>query len=211
MGKRTEIIVVNDGSKDRTADLVRELQKDRADLKLIDYSPNCGKGNAIKKGFEAATEEIVMILDADMTVAPEELMRFFQPLNKGICHFVNGTRLIYPREDQSMRFLNQLGNKCFCFLMTFLTGQTLTDTLCGTKALYKSDFQHIKMGLDKWGDFDLLFGAAKAYNRILEVPVHYKSRKSGESKMKSFQHGLHLLRACYLGFCELIFIPRKKF
>ncbi len=210
MGKRTEIIVVNDGSSDRTAELVRELQQENPDLKLIDYSPNRGKGNAIKAGFESATEEVIMILDADMTVAPEELPRFFDPLNKGLCQFVNGTRLVYPREDASMRFLNQLGNKVFCLLMTFITGQTLTDTLCGTKAMYKKDFKSIKMGLDKWGDFDLLFGAAKMGNRILEVPVHYKSRKAGVSKMKSLEHGLHLLRACFLGFRELIFIPRRN-
>jgi len=180
-------------------------------LKLIDYSPNKGKGNAVKMGFEAATEEVIMILDADMTVAPEELPRFFHPLNRGLCQFVNGTRLIYPREGQSMRFLNQLGNRTFCLLMSFIIGQTLSDTLCGTKALYKKDFKNIKMGLDKWGDFDLLFGAAKAYSRILEIPVHYKSRKSGESKMKSFQHGIHLVWACFLGFRELIFIPHRKF
>ncbi|MBN1870871.1 MAG: glycosyltransferase [Candidatus Omnitrophica bacterium] len=208
MGKRTEVIVVNDGSLDRTAEYVKGMQKEKRDLRLIDYKPNKGKGNAIREGFEAATEEIIMILDADMTVAPEELPRFFEPLNKGICQFVNGTRLVYPQENQSMRFLNQLGNKVFSLIMTFITNQTLTDTLCGTKAMYKQDSKHIHMGLDKWGDFDLLFGAAKVNSKILEVPVHYKSRKSGRSKMKSFRHGIHLLWACFMGFRELVFIPR---
>jgi glycosyltransferase involved in cell wall biosynthesis len=145
-----------------------------------------------------------MILDADIAVPPEELPRFFEPLNKGICDFVNGSRMVYPMEKESMRFLNLLGNKAFGLIMTFLVGQNITDTLCGTKALYKKDFKYIKMGADKWGDFDLLFGIAKLGGIIVEMPVHYMARKSGKSKMKTLQHGIHLLRACFRGFKELI-------
>jgi glycosyltransferase involved in cell wall biosynthesis len=205
MGKMTEIIVVNDGGTDKTVQRVKDFQKEFPDLKLIDYSPNQGKGYAVKKGFEEATQEILVILDADLSVLPEELPRFFNPLNKAMCQFVNGTRMVYPMENQAMRTLNLLGNKLFGFIMSFITQQTLTDTLCGTKALYKSDFKRIRWGLDRWGDFDLLFGAAKMGCKIMEIPVHYHSRKSGESKMKSFRHGLHLLKACYLGFKELVF------
>jgi len=151
-----------------------------------------------------------MILDADLSTTPEELPRFFAPLNNGTCQFVNGTRMVYPMEKQAMRILNHFGNKLFGLLMTFITGQNLTDTLCGTKALYKKDFQHIKMGGDKWGDFDLLFGSAKLGNKILEVPVHYQTRKSGESKMKALKHGFHLLKACLRGFKDLVFIPQEE-
>ena len=205
MGKMTEIIVVNDGSSDQTAEKVRSLQKDFPNLKLVDYQPNHGKGYAVRQGFDAATQDVIMILDADMSVPPEELPRFFDPINKGLCQFVNGTRLVYPMQDQAMRMLNHLGNKFFGLLMTFITQQSLTDTLCGTKALLKSDYKRIKWGLDKWGDFDLLFGAAKLGLKILEVPIHYMSRKSGESKMKTFRHGMHLLKACARGFKELVF------
>jgi hypothetical protein len=208
MGKETEIIVVNDGSKDKTADFVRELQPQYPNLRLIDYTPNKGKGQAVQQGFNAATHEVIMILDADLSVAPEELPRFFEPLNKGLCQFVNGSRLVYPMEGQAMRTLNYFGNIIFGQIMTFITNQKLTDTLCGTKALYKKDYKHIKMGLDKWGDFDLLFGAAKMGNKIMEVPVHYKDRLSGESKMKTFRHGCHLLRACLKGFRDLVLIPK---
>lgn len=204
MGKKTEIIVVNDGSKDDTARIVQEMQKDSPNLKLIDYQPNKGKGYAVKQGFEAATQEILMILDADMTVPPEELERFFLLLNKGLCDFVNGTRMMYPMQEQAMRFLNLLGNKVFSLILSFITGQTLTDTLCGTKAFYKKDLGQMQLGLDKWGDYDLLFGAAKMGHRIMEIPVHYKARTAGESKMKTFRHGLHLLHACWRGFLELI-------
>ena len=204
MGEETEIIVVNDGSQDRTADKVRELQKTMPNLRLIDYSPNRGKGHAVQKGFEAAAQEIIMILDADLSVAPEELPRFFSPLNKGLCRFVNGTRMVYPMENQAMRTLNLFGNKIFSLIMSFIVQQNLTDTLCGTKAFYKSDFPRMPWGIDKWGDFDLLFGAARIGSKIMEVPVHYMSRKSGESKMKAFRHGCHLLKACLRGFKELV-------
>ena len=204
MGRETEIIVVNDGSKDQTANIANRLKQDYPNLKLIDYSPNKGKGYAVKQGFEAASKEVLMILDADMSVPPEELPRFFKLLNKGICDFVNGTRIVYPMQSQAMRFLNLLGNKIFALIMTFISKQHLTDTLCGTKALYKKDYRYIKMGQDKWGDFDLLFGAAKLGNKIMEMPVHYMSRKTGESKMKSFKHGFHLLWVCFKGFKELV-------
>lgn len=205
IGKTTEIIVVNDGSKDNTGGVVKDLQKDYPQLKLVEYPNNRGKGYAVQQGFAAATQEILMILDADMSVPPEELPRFFEPLNRGLCQFVNGTRLIYPMEQKAMRTLNRIGNKIFSFILSFIIQQNLTDTLCGTKALYRSDYKRMKWGLDRWGDFDLLFGAAKMGNRIMEVPVHYMSRRSGRSKMKSFQHGLHLLQACFLGFKELLF------
>lgn len=205
MGKETEIIVVDDGSIDGTAQKAESLKEKFPNLKVISYKPNRGKGSAVKVGFEAATHEVIMILDADLSTPPEELPRFFDPLNKGLCQFVNGTRLVYPMQDQAMRMLNLLGNKIFGYVMSFITQQHLTDTLCGTKALYKSDFKRMSWGLDKWGDFDLLFGAAKIGSKIMEVPVHYKSRKSGESKMKSFRHGIHLLCACYYGFKEIVF------
>jgi len=211
IGKETEIIVVNDGSTDSTAQKVKDLQNKFSNLKLVDYSPNRGKGYAVKKGFEAAAHEVIMILDADISTPPEELPRFFDPLNKGICQFVNGTRMVYPMQEQAMRTLNLFGNKIFGYIMSFIAQQNLTDTLCGTKAMYRSDLKRIRWGLDKWGDFDLLFGAARMGNKIMEVPVHYMSRKSGESKMKSFRHGLHLLNACLKGFRHLIFIPHRDF
>lgn len=211
MGKETEIIVVNDGSTDGTAEKVRALQKEISNLKLVDYSPNRGKGQAVKQGFDAATQEVIMILDADVSTPPEELPRFFEPLNRGVCQFVNGTRMVYPMEEQAMRTVNLFFNKMFGYMMSFITQQTLTDTLCGTKALYRSDYKRMQWGIDRWGDFDLLFGAAKMGSKIMEVPVHYLTRQSGESKMKSLKHGIHLLIACVKGFRQLIFIPRKEF
>ena len=204
MGKATEIIVVNDGSEDRTAEVARVLMARYRNLKLIDYQPNKGKGYAVQQGFQAASQEVLMILDADRSVLPGELPRFFAVLNKKKGDFVNGTRMVYPMEYEAMRFFNLLGNKIFGLIMTFIVGQHLTDTLCGTKALLRKDFVRMRMGLDRWGDFDLLFGAARLGLKIVEMPVHYKARKAGASKMNAIRHGFHLLRACFRGFKELV-------
>jgi hypothetical protein len=200
MGIRTEIIVVNDGSTDKTAERVLALQKEFPDLKLINYSPNRGKGCAVHQGFEAATQDVLMVLDADMSVEPEELPYFFEPLNRGRCQFVNGTRMVYPMKQKAMKIMNHLGNKIFALIMSFITNQSLTDTLCGTKAFYRQDYPYFDKGMDRWGDFDLLFSAARMGLKIMEIPVHYKERRSGMSKMRALSHGIHLLRVMMRGF-----------
>jgi len=204
MGAKTEVIVVDDGSTDGTRRKVEKMIEEGKDIKLVRYAKNAGKGYAVQKGFENAQEDIIMILDADMSVLPEELPLFFDLLNKGLCDFVNGTRMLYPMEAQAMRFLNLFGNKVFSLMLTFISGQHLTDTLCGTKALFKKDFKYIKMGSDKWGDYDLIFGAAKMGLRIMEMPVHYCARKADLSKMKTFSHGIHLLKITFKAFKDIV-------
>jgi glycosyltransferase involved in cell wall biosynthesis len=203
MGGGTEIIVVDDGSTDGTAEAVRAAAAHDSRVRLITYSPNHGKGYAVKQGFDHAKGDIIMILDADMTVKPEDLPRFFRPIAEGSADFTNGTRMIYPMEHQAMRFLNLMGNFFFGTIMTWLVSQRLSDTLCGTKALRKKDYPHIPMGGDKWGDFDLLFGAAENRLKIAEIPIHYQARVQGVSKMKPFRHSLVLMKMCLRGFLRL--------
>ena len=204
MGTYTEIIVVNDGSTDETADIVMRLKREHSNLKFIDYSPNRGKGFAVKRGFDMATQDVLMILDADMSVQPEELPRFFDLLTGGTCSFVSGARMIYPMQGKAMSPLKLFGNKFFAFIASIIARQRLTDVLCGTKALYKKDYRHIKMGRDRWGDLDLLFGAARLGNRIVEIPDRYVARRTGFSKMRPFRHGLHLLWICLRNALEPI-------
>ena len=141
-----------------------------------------------------------MILDADMTVPPEDLLKFYNLISTGNAEFVNGVRLIYPMEEQAMRFLNLLGNKFFSIAFTWLLGQPIRDTLCGTKVLRKSDYQRIIENrayfgnFDPFGDFDLLFGAAKLNLRILEIPIRYRARKYGETNISRWSHGWLLLK-----------------
>ena len=203
MGEYTEILVVDDGSLDNTSRVVKKLERKRKNLRLISYKPNRGKGWAVKRGMDEARGDVLMILDADMTVDPSELPRFFDIIASGQADFVNGTRLIYPMEEQAMRQLNLLGNLGFSWIFSWILSQHITDTLCGTKALLKTDYEKIHMSGKSWGDFDLLFGAAENNLKIVELPVHYKKRVAGESKMRAFKHGKVLAQKCVEGFWRL--------
>jgi len=150
-----------------------------------------------------------MILDADLTVVPEDLKKFYAAIAEGKGEFINGSRLVYPMEKGAMRFLNMLGNKTFSLIFTWTLGQRIKDTLCGTKVLLRSDYEKIKAGrayfgdFDPFGDFDLLFGASKLNLRITELPVSYKERKYGETKISRFRHGLLLFRMAFIAFKKL--------
>ena len=171
MGARTEIVFVDDGSKDGTRDAVRAIMRDDERVRLVAYETNHGKANAVRAGFDAARNDVVMILDADMTVRPEDLPKFLVPLQHGTADFVNGTRLIYPMEGAAMPPANFVGNKAFCFLVSWVMRQRVSDTLCGTKALLRRDYESMPIsGQDRWGDFDLLFGAARAKLRVAGDP-----------------------------------------
>tara|TARA_B100000676_G_C18066389_1_gene841227 strand:+ start:192 stop:1649 length:1458 start_codon:yes stop_codon:yes gene_type:complete len=204
LGQHTEIIFCDDKSTDGTADEVRRCQADfpNKDIKLLD-GPGICKSLNVWTGFHAAEGDILIILDADLTTMPEELPYFYQTLVSGKADFVNGTRLVFPIEDEAMRYLNMIGNKVFSYIFTFILDQRITDTLCGTKVLWRKDWPMIysmvgTWGIeDRWGDFDLLFGAAKLHLKIAEVPVHYVERVSGTTKMnRVILNGFRMLRIC---------------
>ena len=203
IGKFTEIVVVDDGSTDRTGEVVKEIASHNKNVRLVSLHPNQGKGSAVRAGFNAAQGDVLMILDADMTVEPEELPRFFAPLKKGEARAVNGSRMIYPMEKGAMGKVRYLGNIIFGRIFSFLMGQRLTDTLCGTKVIFKEDYRKMEMGRCPWGDFDILIGIAKLGLKMVEVPVHYKRRKAGESKMKVLHHGMILFKMCWYAFKKL--------
>jgi len=171
-----------------------------------------GKGDAVRKGFDAATGDILMILDADLTVMPEDLKKFYDVIASGKGEFINGSRLVYQMEDHAMRFLNILGNKFFSLLFTWLLDQRFKDTLCGTKVLFKKDYEKLKEGrnyfgdFDPFGDFDLIFGASKLNLKIIELPIRYKERTYGETNISRFKHGILLLRMCLFAARKIKFI-----
>jgi SAM-dependent methyltransferase len=201
MGTGTEIIFVDDGSTDPTRSTVKAVMREDSRVRLIAYDTNHGKANAVRAGFDAAQGDVLMILDADMTVPPEDLPKFLAPLEEGTAEFVNGTRLVYPMEGRAMPTANFLGNKAFCFFASWVLRQRVSDTLCGTKALLRRDYESMPFaGGERWGDFDLLFGAARQKLRILEVPVHYRERVAGESKMDIRTDTVLFLRACLKGW-----------
>lgn len=201
MGAGTEIIFVEGNSSDNTWGAIeREIgNAPHRDCKLLKQRGK-GKGDAVRAGFEAARGDILMILDADITVPPEDLPRFYEVLVSGQGEFVNGVRLVYPMEDDAMRLANLVGNKFFSWAFSWLLGQPIRDTLCGTKVLWAKDYRRIAANrrffgdFDPFGDFDLLFGAAKLNLKIMEVPIRYRARRYGETNIQRWRHGLLLLR-----------------
>ncbi len=201
MGGGTELIFVEGHSKDDTyAAIDREIAARPRRRALLLRQPGEGKGDAVRAAFARASGDILMILDADLTVAPEDLPRFYDALVSGRGEFVNGVRLVYPMEQQAMRFFNLLGNKFFSLLFSWLLGQPVKDTLCGTKVLWRRDYERIAANrayfgdFDPFGDFDLLFGAAKLGSKIVEMPIRYRQRTYGETQIRRWSHGLLLLK-----------------
>lgn len=211
MGAGTEVIFVDDKSTDTTAAKVREAMQRYPDknIKLVS-GPGQGKGAACRAGFAEATGDVLMILDADMTVMPEELPAFFETITSGHGEFINGSRMVYPLEDQAMRPLNILGNKMFAGLFTLLLEQRIRDTLCGTKVIWRRDYDKIMAtrgyfnSCDLWGDYDWIFGAAKNNLKIVEQPVHYRERTAGVTKMtKRLRNAWIMLRMCGIALRKL--------
>ncbi|MBA3051710.1 MAG: glycosyltransferase [Candidatus Omnitrophota bacterium] len=210
LGKGSELIFVDGNSTDGTVEKIKEMitQHPDKDIKLIHQGAGTGKGDAVRKAFDAASGEILMILDSDLTVLPEDLDKFYDAIASGKGDFINGSRLVYPMEKQAMRFLNYLGNKFFSFIFTWILGQRINDTLCGTKVLFKKDYERIKEGrkyfgeFDPFGDFDLLFGAARLGLKITELPVRYRARTYGDTKISRFTHGLLLLKMSIIAFIK---------
>jgi len=208
---RTEIIFCDDQSTDGTAEEVQRVQScyPEKDIRL-EYGPGVCKSRNVWTGFDAAKGDVLLILDADLTTIPEELPYFIDVIVSGQAEFVNGSRLVYPVPKGAMNGANMLGNKFFSVAFTYLLGQRVKDTLCGTKVLWRSDWERIRPMLgswgteDRWGDYELLFGAAKLNLKILDLPVHYQERIYGSTKMtKVFRNGLVMLRMCWHGFLKL--------
>ncbi len=208
MGRHTEIVFVEGNSSDGTAEEIERViaAYPGRDVKLVRQGDGKGKGDAVRKGFAAASGDVLMILDADLTVPPEDLPKFFRALASGRGEFINGSRLVYAMEKQAMRFLNTLGNKFFSLVFTFLLDQRFKDTLCGTKVIYRRDYERIAAGRGYFGDFDLIFGAAKLDLKIVEVPIRYRDRTYGSTQISRFRHGLLLLRMCLFALRRIKFV-----
>jgi SAM-dependent methyltransferase len=201
LGRHTELIFVEGNSTDDTYNKIeKEIAKNpHRDLSLY-KQPGKGKGDAVRCGFQHATGDVLMILDADMTVPPEDLARFYNAIASGKGEYINGVRLVYPMEQQAMRFLNIVGNKFFSLAFSWLLGQPIKDCLCGTKVLSRENYLRIAENrsyfgdFDPFGDFDLIFGAAKNNLRFIDLPIRYKERRYGETNIDRWSHGWLLLK-----------------
>ena len=214
MGPDDELIFVEGNSTDNTWDKIQEVQKQYSSTHniIIAQQNGKGKGDAVRRGFSLATNDILMILDADLTVPPEDLPKFYHAIVDGKGEFINGSRLVYPMEGEAMRFSNMVGNKFFAYAFSFVLGQNLKDTLCGTKVLSRDHYNRLAAhrkyfgDFDPFGDFDLLFGAARLSLKIIEVPVGYRDRVYGSTNISRWWHGLILLRMLLFGASRLLFL-----
>ncbi|MBF0458405.1 MAG: glycosyltransferase [Nitrospirae bacterium] len=213
MGSSTELIFVEGHSSDNTYEIIeQEIAKHPGVSASVYRQGGKGKGDAVRLGFEKAAGDVLIILDADMTVAPEDLPRFYHALCSGKGEFINGVRLVYSMEDNAMRFFNQVGNKFFSLAFSWLLGQPIKDTLCGTKVIRKTDYEKIAINrpyfgdFDPFGDFDLLFGAAKLNLKIVEMPIRYRQRLYGTTNIERWSHGWLLLKMVIFAASRIKFV-----
>lgn len=210
MGSGTELVFVEGHSVDGTYGAIERALADwpQRHCRVLRQA-GIGKGDAVRQGFAEATGDMLMILDGDLTVPPEALPRFYDALMEGHGEFINGVRLVYPMERQAMRFLNLVGNKFFSLAFSWLLGQPVKDTLCGTKALWRRDYDRIVAArmyfgdFDPFGDFDLLFGAARQSLKIVDLPIRYRERQYGTTNIQRWKHGWLLLRMTWFAFWRL--------
>lgn len=214
MGTHTEVIFVEGNSTDGTLEEIQRVCRAYAsewDVKWL-VQDGKGKGDAVRKGFAAAQGDILMILDADISVAPEDLTKFYDAIARGRGEFINGSRLVYPLEDEAMRTLNMIGNKFFSVMFSWLLGQRLKDTLCGTKVIDRSNYQRLLRNrayfgdFDPFGDFDLIFGSAKLNLKIVEIPIRYYAREYGQTNISRFSHGWLLLKMVLFAMNRIKFV-----
>jgi hypothetical protein len=218
LGCPTEIIFVEGHSNDGTWEEIQRvtaLYQNRFRIQTLQQSGK-GKADAVRLGFARATQPLLVILDADLTMPPEMLGRFYGAYCHGYGDFINGSRLVYPMEGEAMRFLNRLGNIFFAKMLSAILDQRIGDSLCGTKLLTRSDYQRMVVwrkdfgDFDPFGDFELLFPAAVLGLGIVDIPVRYLTRTYGETNIQRFRHGLLLLKMTWIGLIRIkLGFPRK--
>jgi len=213
LGPDSEVIWIEGNSTDNTEEAIMDIIAKNPEKNWRFYKqPGKGKGDAVRHAFSKAKGDILMILDADVTVAPEDLPKFVKMLVDNKAEFVNGCRLVYPMDEKSMRFLNLLGNRFFAALFSYLLGQRVRDTLCGTKVLWREDYEEISRNrsyfgdFDPFGDFDLLFGAARLNLKIADLPIRYGERTYGTTNISRFRDGILLFKMSAVAANKLRFI-----
>jgi glycosyltransferase involved in cell wall biosynthesis len=213
MGGETELIFVEGHSSDNTYQVLEQTIQEHPEWKTkLFKQQGIGKADAVKLGFDKADGDIFMILDADLTVPPEDLPRFYSALVNGRGEFINGVRLVYPMEKEAMQPANLVGNKLFSLVFSWMLGQPIKDTLCGTKALWKCDYQKLAANrayfgdFDPFGDYDLIFGAAKLSLKIVDLPIRYRERVYGTTNISRWKHGWLLFRMVLFAALRLKFI-----
>ena len=213
LGGGTELIFIEGNSTDNTWDEIERVRLAYPDRKIVTLRQSGkGKGNAVREAFAIASGDILMILDADLTMPPEELPKFYTAVASREAEFANGSRLVYPMDKEAMQFLNMLANYFFGIAFSWLLGQRIKDTLCGTKVLRREHYEKIAANrsyfgeFDPFGDFDLLFGADKLNLKIRDIPIRYRERTYGSTNIQRWRHGALLFRMLWFAAKKLKFV-----
>ena len=208
---KLEIIFVEGHSGDSTWQEILRVQQAWSHSFTIHCFQQTGRGknDAVRLGFSKASGDLLTILDADLTMPPEFLRRFYDAWCENCGDFVNGNRLLYPMEGEAMRFLNRCGNVFFAHAIAFVLQAPLGDTLCGTKLLTRDDYNRLVRwredfgDFDPFGDFELLYGARVLWLGLIDMPMGYKDRVYGQTNIHRFRHGLMLLRMFFIGWWKI--------
>jgi len=208
--EKYEIIIPCGISEDNTVNVAKMISDSEDYFQVTSFiQSGKGKANAVWEAIQKSSGDVLAILDADISVDPETIPDFFEIIDSNNADFVNGTRLIYQMEKGAMRYINHLGNRLFQFFVGGIVSYPLTDSLCGTKVFKRELYDDLiwwqkKLKYsDPFGDFDLIFTAAFTGRKIIEYPIHYRSRTYGSTQISRFKDGFKLIK--YLIYSFFVF------
>ncbi len=193
-GWQAEVLVVDDGSSDRTCDIVREYMLTHPELHLIHNPGNRGKGYSVRNGLLQAVGEFVMFTDADLSAPMEEADRLFDALASGTDVAIGSRWLDRSRQTQHQPFYRRFFGRCFNGVTRLVMNLPYADTQCGFKAFRRSAAQMIfrLQRVERWGfDPEILFIARRLGFKIQEVPVSWGHDE--RSKMSYLRDGAKML------------------
>lgn len=211
LGCQMEVVFVEGHSQDGTWEEIQRVISNyqrEFSIKAVKQQGK-GKADAVRLGFSQASGDLLTILDADLSMPPEMLGRFYRAYCEGQGDFINGSRLVYPMEQGAMRFLNRFGNIFFAKLLSRIIEARIGDCLCGTKLVPRHDYQRMVRwredfgDADPFGDFELIFPAATLGLGIIEVPIRYRARTYGSTNIQRFFHGFMLLKMAVFAFLAI--------
>jgi hypothetical protein len=197
-----ELIFVEGHSTDGTGSEIERVVRDNShSIPIRSFQQSgIGKADAVRLGCHHASGELIAILDADLTIAPEVLRQFYEAYCSAAGDFITGDRMRLPMERGAMRRLNRWGNKLFAMWLSRILETRIDDPLCGLKMFARSDAASFARwrkqfgACDPFGDFELLVPAATMGLRIHHIPVHYLARRYGATNIRRFRDGWALFR-----------------
>lgn len=192
--RKSEIVVVNDFSTDKSADII-DAYKGKIPLMHIKLEANSGKGAAVRTGFKNANGDVFLIQDADLELLPSDIPSMLTAMKKLDVEFINGSRYMAGISRPLSSYRRYLGNKFFTFLTSVLINVKLTDMACGYKLVKRSLIEMLKLKENRFGfEAEMIIKAMRVKkNNVAEVPVHYFPRNEGEGKKLKNSDGFKIL------------------